>query len=190
MAVSKVQIANLALQKLGVSRKLESLTQDHPNARTLNLAYEPMLRAELRRYDWGFAITRASIAEDGDSPEWGDWNQYSLPNDFIRLIRDDETGINVDWKIEGLFILTADTAPLEIKYVRYIDDPNYYDPLFIEAFACRLALQCCEEVTQSTTKIASIKDEYRDAIAEARRLGAIESPARDMPEDEWILARL
>lgn len=190
MAVSKVGIANLALQKLGVSRKLESLSQDHPNARTLNLAYEPMRRAELRRYDWSFAISRASIAADANGPEWGDWNRYTKPNDFLRLLRDDESGINVDWKIEGIYILSADAAPLEIRYIADIDAPEQYDPLFVEAFACRLALQCCEEITQSTSKIASVTEQYKDAIAEAKRLGAIEEAAREAPEDSWVLARL
>ena len=190
MAVSKVTIANLALQKLGVSRKLESLTQDHPNARTLNLAYEPMLRAELRRYAWTFAIKRASIAADADDPVWGDWNRYSKPNDFVRLLRDDETGVSVDWKIEGLYILSTTEAPLEIKYIAFIDDPNFYDDLFIEAFACRLALQCCEEITQSTSKIADVRDQYNDAIAEAKGIGSIEKGAQDAPEDDWVLARL
>jgi hypothetical protein len=190
MAISKVGIANLALQKLGVSRKLESLTQDHPNARTMNLAYEPMLKAELRRYDWSFAISRASIAADANGTTWGDWNRYTKPNDFLRLIRDDESGVNVDWKIEGDYILSMTSSPLEIRYIAHVDDPNAYDALFVEAFACRLALQTCEEITQSTSKIANIKDEYKDAIAEARRMGAIEEAARDAPEDDWILARL
>ena len=38
MAVSEVSIANAALQKLGSPSRLESLTQDHPNARTMNAA--------------------------------------------------------------------------------------------------------------------------------------------------------
>lgn len=190
MAVSKVQIANLALQKLGVSRKLESLTQDHPNARTLNLAFEPIRRAELRRYNWSFAIKRESIAADGDEPTWGDWTQYSLPNDFLCLIRDDETGQRVDFKIEGLFILSQNAAPLEIRYVADIDDPNYYDALFVEAFASKLALQCCEEITQSTSRKASCESDYEKAIAEARRVGAIEKEAQQFPDDDWLNARI
>jgi hypothetical protein len=186
MAISNVAIANLALQKLGSSRKLESLTQDHPNARTLNLAFEPVRRAELRRYDWSFAIKRESIAEDGDEPTWGDWNQFSLPNDFLRLLRDDESGIAVDYKVEGRFILSKNAAPLEIRYIADIDDPNFYDSLFVEAFASKLAFQCCEEITQSTSKQDRCRADYDDAIAEAKRIGAIEKEAVELPEDEWI----
>jgi hypothetical protein len=190
MATSNVQIANLALQKLGQGRKLESLTQDHPNARALNLAFEPIRQAELRRHAWSFAIKRESVAADGTGPTWGDWNRYSQPNDFLRLLREDETGIATDWKIEGLHILSRDSAPLEFRYIADIDDPNYFDSLFVEVMACRLAAQCCKEITGSTSAVEDMKAQYDDAINEAKRIDAFEKPAEEFPEDEWVLARL
>ena len=189
MAVSEVGIANRALQKLGAKR-ISALTQDHPNARSMNAAYERVRDAELRRYDWSFAIHRATVAADGNDPVWGDWNRYGLPNDFIGLIRDDETNIGVDWKIEGLFILSKDAAPLEFRYIRRIEDPNYFDSLFIESFACRLAMECCKEIADSTVDKESLKDDYKVAINEAKRRGAIEKGSAEFPEDTWITARL
>jgi hypothetical protein len=195
MAVSNVQIANRALQKLGAKR-IEALSQDHANARSMNAAFELVRDAELRRYHWSFATRRDSIAADASDTAWGDWNRYTLPNDFLGLIRDDETGIEVDWRIEagtegeGAFIITADASPLEIRYIARVEDPNSFDPLFIEAFACKLALETCEEITQSTSRKESIRADYKDAIAEARRVGAIEKPAQEFVEDEWVLARL
>ncbi len=188
MATSKVQAANMALQRLGAKR-IESLTQDHPNARTMNAAFDRILDAMLRRYDWSFAIARESIAADGDDPTWGDWNRYGLPNDFIKLIRNDETGYRVDFKVEGQFILSRNESPLEIRYIARIDDPNRWDSSFFEAFYLALANHCCEEVTQSTAKKAGIKNEYDAAIAEARRIGAIEKEAEDAGEDDWLQAR-
>jgi hypothetical protein len=195
MAVSKVAIANRALQKLGAKR-IEALTQDHPNARSMSAAFDLVRDAEIRRYRWGFAIKRKSIAADGDETTWGEWKRYSLPNDYLAIIRDDESGQTVDWRIEagedgeGVFIVTATESPLEIRYIARIEDPNYYDPLFIEAFACKLALETCEEITQSTSKKESIRGDYDAAIAEAKKQGAYEQPAQDFPEDDWILARL
>src|SRR5437773_2024005 len=100
MATSEVGIANAALGKLGSSRKIESLTQNDPNARTMSGAYVRIRDALLRRYTWGFSIRRASIAADGSQTTWGKHNRYSLPNDFLRLTRDNETGRAVDWRIE------------------------------------------------------------------------------------------
>lgn len=189
MALSNVAVANRALQKLG-ARRIEALTQDHPNARSMSAAFDQVRDAELRRYDWSFAIKRASVAADGDDPTWGDWNRYSLPNDFSRLMRDDESGQNVDWRVEGLFILSKDAAPLEFRYVAKITDPNYFDALFVDAFACKLALECCEEITQSASKKAGLKADYDAAVADAKRVGSIEKGAVEFPEDEWLNARL
>ena len=189
MATSKVSIANGALQRLG-ARRIESLTQDHPNARSMNAAIDRVLKSEMRRYDWSFAIKRASIAADGtDETILTTWNRYSLPNDYLRLLRDDESGLNVDWKIEGLYILSATSSPLEIRYLAFIEDPAYYDSLFVEAVECKLAAVTCEEITQSASKKESIKDDYDAAIAEARRLGSIEKAAQEFPEDEWLSVR-
>jgi len=189
MAISNVGIANLALQKLGSPKRLESLTQDAPNARTLTACFESVRRAELRRYTWGFSIKRASIAADGDQTVWGSLNRFSIPNDYLRLIRDDESGFALDWHLEGLFIVTADSAPLDIKYVADITDPNYYDSLFVEAFASKLAYQTCKEITGSTNQQAVAKQDYDFAIAEAKRIGAIEKEAQAFPEDLWITVR-
>ena len=190
MATSKVAIANRALQKLGAGR-ISALDQDHPNARSMNAAYAIVRDAELRRYDWSFAMARASIAADASQTLFGAHNKYGLPNDFLRLLRDsnDDVITTVDWRIEGLFIISDDAAPLEIRYIARIDDPNYYDAMFIEAFAGKLALECCEEITQSTAKKKGLENDYAFAIAEARRLGSIEKAAQEFPEDEWLQAR-
>ena len=189
MATSKVEIANGALQRLG-ARRIESLTQDSPNARSMNAAFDRVVRSEIRRYGWNFAIKRASVAADGtDETILTEYNRYSLPNDFIRLLRDDESGIAVDWKVEGVYILSTTASPLEFRYLAHITDPNYYDSLFIEAVECKLAMVCCKEITGSHSNAAGIKIDYEDAIAEARRANALEKEAQEFPEDSWLAAR-
>lgn len=190
MATSNVEVANLALQKLGQSRKLESLTQDHPNARTMSLAFAPVRDALLRKYAWSFAIHRDSIAADASGPVWGDWNRYTQPSDFLRLLRDDESGIETDWKIEGLYILSRDSSPLEFRYIRKITDPTYFDSMFVEAFACALALRTCKEITGSNALLGDLKDDLNTALEEAKNAGALEKPSEDQPEDDWLTARL
>lgn len=188
MATSIVQIANRALSKLGAAR-IESMTQTgSANARAMNAAFDLTRDAELRRYQWSFAIKRASVAADGTGTTWGDYSRYSVPGDFISLIRDDESGLRTDWKIEGGYIVTLDAAPLTFKYIARIEDPNLFDPLFIEAFACKLALEACHEITQSTGKKGDLKQDYAFAISEAKRVGAIEKGAIDFPEDDFITA--
>jgi hypothetical protein len=191
VTTSNVSIANEALQLLGSSRKLESLTQDHPNARTMNAAFERTRQSLIRRYEWSFAKKRASIAADGDQTVWGEHNRYSIPNDYLRLTRNNETGFSVDWQIEGGFIVTDDDSPLEVIYIADIDDPNAQDSLFREAFANRLAFVTCKEITGSTDLHRVLNGDFKDVIAEAKQTNAIEKPAQGQNEedDTWLLAR-
>ena len=185
MTTSNVSIANGALQRLGSHTRITSLGQNHPSAIAMNAAFEPTRDALLRKYVWGFAIERESIAADGDDTTWGDWNRYGLPNDFVRLIRDDETGAAVDWKIEGQFIVTADASPLDVKFVKKITDPTKFDPLFVAALEIALAVRCCKQITDSTVDKESLKDDFAEAIADAKQVQAIEKEAQEFPEDDW-----
>jgi hypothetical protein len=188
MATSEVAVANLALQKLGAKR-IESLTQDHPNARSIAACFDDRRDQLLRKYPWSFAIARDSIAADASGPTWGDWNRYTKPNDFIRLLLDDESGYATDFKIEGDYILSANDAPLEIRYIARIEDVSKFDASFTEALAASIAFWCCEEITGSTGKQDRARADMKDAIDEAMRTGAIEKPAQDAPEDDWVTAR-
>lgn len=197
MANSSVSIANRALQKLG-ARRIESLTQDHKNARAMNVAYEPVKRKLLRSYDWAFAIKRASVAALSAQTDWGSLNQFPVPNDFIRLLVnkeiDDTLDASVDyekdWKIEGRNIITADSAPLQFRYISDVIDPTLHDACFDEALAAALAYECCEELTQSNQKKVELKDDVKQEIRDAKRLGFIEKGPMVQVEADWLNERL
>lgn len=186
MAASNVSIANRALQILGTSR-IESLTQDHPNARTMNTAFEPVRDALMRRYRWNFTKTRASIAADASQTEWGNLNRYTLPADYARLIRDNETGLRVDWRVERGFIVTRDAAPLEFKYHAIVTDPALFDALFCELFSHELALKTCKEVTGNKAS-DDLHAQRKDALDTAKQGNAYEEDAVEGLEDDWLVA--
>lgn len=187
---SDVEMANRALQKLGATR-ITSLTDNSTNARSCNFAFQPVKLAELRKHPWNFAIDRASLAADAVPPAWGKANSFQLPSDFLRLAPDyPEYNFNdKDWQIEGRKILTDDGAPLYIRYIKNVTDPNQMDPLFREAFATKLAIEICEELTQSNTKKAELKQDYELIIREAKKTNAIENISAEPAEDTWISER-
>lgn len=191
MATSNVAIANLALQKLGAKR-ITSLTEDSPNARTMNACFEHQRDLELAKHRWSFAIRRAQLAVDATAPTFGPARSFTLPAEYLRLIEPDleENYNDLDWKIEGKKILTDQTAPLNIRFIYRVEDPNEFAPAFIESLACKLAWHTCEDITQSNQKKADILNEYTLAIREARRTNAIEKIAEEPPEDTWVTARL
>lgn len=185
-----VDIANRAMQKLGAAT-LTALTDDSRNARACNRAYTTLRDAELEAHSWGFAIKRAALAEDAVAPTWGRGHAYTLPSDFLRLLPpypEDDTNTR-DWLIENGKIYTDDTSPLYIRYVARIESVNEMTPMFREVLAARIALELCEEITQSNQKKAALAEEYERAIRHARRVNAIQRVPAAAVEDPWISAR-
>jgi hypothetical protein len=192
MSSSEVDISNRALQKLGATR-IASLTDNSKSARACAAAYESVRDALLRRHTWNFAIKRAQLAASTTAPAFGYTNAFPLPADCLRLLPPKNVSgciIETDWQIENGSILTNDGAPLNVRYINRVIDPNVYDVLFREALSCALALEMCEELTQSTSKKADIKTDMRDILNEAKRTNAIENNPAEAPDDPWIVARL
>lgn len=187
---SKVGIYNRALQILGAAR-IVAVTDNNTRARACNACFEACRLAELRAHAWNFAIRRAQLPKATDGPAFGPANYFPLPTDFVRLLPPDKwlNFNNRDWQIEEKGIATNDDAPLNIRYIANIDDPNKMDALFREALAARMAREMCEELTQSNTKKAETKDAYNTAVLEARHINAFERESDEPPEDEWITAQ-
>lgn len=187
---SEVSICNAALTKVGGNR-ITSLADGSVNARHCNARYADIRDRELRRHVWTFATKRAQLAADSTAPSFGPSNAFTLPADYIRLApRDPEDNPNdLDWRIEGRKILTYEDAPLDVRYVYRVEDPNEMDVLFRDVLAQALALELVEVIAQSNTKPGKLAQEYRDIIAEARRVNAIEKVPEQPPEDVWVSVR-
>jgi hypothetical protein len=200
MPTSATDIANLALTKLGAS-PIAALTDDSKAARTLSAVYDSVRDAELRDRPWKFAMTRAALPSEAQGPGFGYGRQYLLPSDCIRLIQvgegasafslaDYQGPDNAPFQVDGEAILTDMPAPLRIRYVRRVTDVSRYDAAFVQAFACRLAAEAAEALTQSPQKRQLALGEYQERIRQARRLNAIEQAPEAPADDSWIVGRL
>ncbi len=187
---SEVEICNRALQKLGAKR-ITSLTQDSPNARACNLAYEVVRDRALESHPWNFAIARAELAAAGSAPAWGRANSFLLPADFLCLRPDypEDQTLAKDWIIEAGSIYSDDSDPIYIRYTYRVTDPVQMPTLFREYLSTLLALELCEELTQSNTKKESLKTDVKMALADARRSNAFQNVSAIPPEDPWITCR-
>lgn len=190
---SKVSIANRALSKLGQDRIL-LLSDDNKAARTINQMIDEVIDAELRRYLWNFAITRTALPALADAPAWGYAYQYPVPADYLALVQVNDyyvrsSGQQALWSVEAGHILTNLGAPLKIRYIRRVDNPSLFDPLFVEVLACKLAMEACETLTQSETKFERMVGQYRFAVGEAIRQDAIENPPDNLPMGSWLDVR-
>lgn len=186
---SEVEICNRALQMISGGR-ITSLTQATPAARECNVAYEPLRDSLLREYPWSFAIERTTLAPLSEEPEFNFSYQFQLPSDFLRLHPDYEHRPETDWTIEGDKLLTNDGDTLYFRYIKRVTDPAAFDPLFAEALSALIALEIAEPLTESNVKAERAERRFRDKIAMARQVNAIEKVSQKPPDDEWITARL
>lgn len=194
MARSNVSVANMALQKLGAARVV-SLTEDTTNARNVNACFDEIVKQELRAHLWNFAILRVVLAPSATTPITSPDQPYNyafpLPADCLRILP--PARYNLDWQIESIdsvpAIYTNDGTSLPIRYVAYVSDTNRWDALFAECVSCRIAVQCCEAITQSNTKQEKCEREYVFALSRARKANAFENVSGEQPEDSWSEVR-
>lgn len=197
---SEAVICNQALVKVGAAR-ISALTDDTKQARALSAIYEIKRDAELAANPWSFAIKRAAIPASSTAPTFGWGYAYPVPTDYLAMVEVGEDYTFYDSASGALFaietdsngggaVLTDQTSPLNIRYIYRVTNTGLFAPLFVEALACRLAAEVCEELTQSASKKEALWGEYRRAIREARRLNAIEQPPRKNPPTSWERALL
>jgi hypothetical protein len=187
---SKTEIGNRALQRLG-QKRVVSFSDNTPEGRALNLCYDKVLKGELEKHPWGFAIKRAQLAASTDTLPFGSGTVYPLPADFCGIAPSDplyDTNGN-DARIEGRSLVVTRSAPANLRYIALITDPNYYTALFMDALELSLAISMCEELTQSTTKRQALTLEYDRSIFEAKKRNAFDKRPYVGPEDDWVTVR-
>ena len=198
---TQIQIANRGLQILGY-QPISSIQENSRGARAMNRAYQPVLLSELRQNIWRFAVKRIQLAAATTQPIFGPANYYPLPGDFIMLAPQDTNTDTIgfsgssaprDWQIEnfgnGIAIISDDQAPIDVRYISSALTESMFDVSFAEAFAASLAMETCEELTQSNTKIATCERFYDKAIQQARKRNSFEVHPAQQPTDSYIRAR-
>ena len=187
-----VSICNLALQAVGAS-SISDLDEDSTAGRACNRVYAQARDSEIRAHPWNFARERVQVAADATDPAFGYAKRYLMPPDCLRILPtngQDGPPIQDDWQIEGRYILTDDTSPINLVYIKRVTDEETFDDLFMELLIARIAMDVVERVTQSNTKKEDARKHYIAVQREARRVNAFERPPQKFPVDDWVNARL
>lgn len=138
----------------------------------------------------------------GPSNESTTRNVFMLPVGFLREAPQDPkaaqnaflggpAGLRYnDWYYENQCFTSFDVGPILFRFASDVSDPTMFDPLFVEGFACRVGLEVCEALTQSTEKLSGIEQKYRKFMGEARTVNGIEEGPVDAPLDEYLTVRI
>lgn len=199
MASTETDVGNAALWKIG-ERPVLSFDDGNDRARFLKTRFADVRDDELRSYRWSFALKRARLSALATTPAHGFSYEYAIPPDCLQMVEIDGQDVvftlenslapgGAAFSLESGKILTDLSAPLNVRYVRREESVAIWDPCFVEAVACRLAVEGAEPLTQSDTKKVRATQAYTAAIKNARRMNAIERPSEGIGDSSWLLGR-
>ncbi len=204
---SQVEIANRALSKLGEAR-ITSVSDNNPEAKAVSARWDTLRDAALTENPWRFAIELVQLVADSTAPTHGYSYRYRRPSDDLWTVQVGDYAavyhslgvlyrystaydpISSPYEVVGQYIHTDLSAPLNYQYVKRVENTGEWDALFVEAFACRLAMDMCEELTQSASKMDRVAAMYKDAMKQAVRRNALLRPPQERSTGKWFGARV
>lgn len=187
---SETDIANLAAVRIGTEARILSLDDDRMLARTLRVVWDAERQATIRDGAWNFAARRDRLAATVTTQEIYPFEfGYELPAQALRMI--EVLGWSrSDYQVEGRLILSNQAGPLSIRYLVDVPELAHWDAASAEAFACRLAWKCGKRIAGSAYDERGGEAEYREALARAKTVDALENPPIEQAESSWIEARI
>lgn len=123
-------------------------------------------------------------------------NVFPLPVGYLRVMPQDPKSSatpaqlstagmqTLDYEFEAGFVYTAQQPPFVFRYVADLQNVLWFDDLFCEALATRIALGLNETITQSPQKAQILNGLYEEAIAKAIRVNAIEAGSTEPDTDK------
>lgn len=193
---SEVEIYNMALGYVGVAREIDAPDEGSTESDQCQRYYAQTRDATLRDFPWPFAnkVIALGLVEENPNDDWA--YAYRYPTDCLRALRL-VTGSRVDTAPPpfelghddaGKLIFT-DQAEAVLKYTRRIEDPELFDPAFVEAFAWRLGSKVAIPLSRSEKERDYAFKRYQFELNVARAHAANEGQVDPAPEAESIRER-
>lgn len=185
---SEIQICNLALSYLGQSPITNLMNPQNATEQLCALNYKPCRDAVLEAHNWTFAMARATLTTpDVTPPEWGLAYRFQLPTNLLRVVwagrqQDENYYDTFDWQVEDDYLVT-DANPVWIRYVKVIEDASKFSPLFVQALACRLAMDMCVSITENVALYERLVNMFAAKIGEAVNVDALQGRSKRIKQN-------
>ena len=184
---STMGVCNLALAFLGGEQlaSVEAPWEDSALGVLCLNHFPGVLDLALEAHDWSFARARVVLAEKEEPrPRPGYGRRYGLPADCLRPVG---LGGGGPFILEGRDLLT-DESPVELLYIRRVDDPRAWPPAFRTAVAWGLASVLATARLNDIRKRDLCQQQFNLFLSEAMaRDNNMQEPVREL--SPWELAR-
>ena len=164
---SEVDIANLALARLGDVASIASISPPEGSAQAEHCArFYPIARdSMLELHDWKFATRRAALAQLSTT-SWNWAYAYGVPANTIRVLSvlpaessPDDEGVDFDLEnqADGTPMVLSNLPYATIRYTTRVTDTTKFPPLFTDALAWLLASHLAGPVIKGDAGTAEAK---------------------------------
>lgn len=190
MAYSQVGIVNLALIR-AKSTTISAMTDNSVAARTASAVWDYVRDEVLSSgVPWNFAKETATLAQDTTTPDDYDY-RYAKPVPCLDIISVKQEGAPIAYVERGAYLYSDvdnTTYDIIIEYIKTITDYTTWTPLFINAFAYRLAAELGAKL--ESIDVNDMLQKYMMTIQQAMGHNQRQDYIEDDPEgsDAWITA--
>lgn len=193
-AVGAIDIANQALDQINQGSISSITPPTSAPEKIVARHYDDCRRKVLRSHPWNFACTRAYVARSLTTPDFDYTDQYTLPEDCLRVLSvggDSETTRKKNWGISGRFLQmnNSGAASEKVRYIQDVTDISLWDSQAKELLVYELALKIAPALSAKKADVERIEAAIRANQPEARSIDGIEKPPRRINESRYLAAR-
>lgn len=194
-----VNIANLALSRLGTQATIAALTERSTEAIQISLWYETVRDDLQGMIDWNFNRVTRALAQSGTPPSrWA--YSYAYPSDCLKVWRLDFSSVWWEWPDPAApfeigsdgtnSFLFCNESVTEAVLLQRVTDPNRFSAAFVLAFADSLAAVIAYPITQKRDVAAQLQQVATARLEKAMADSANEQGGRNrLPEAESLRVR-
>ena len=196
---SDIEICNIALSRVAQTQPNVSFTERSKAAELCSVFYAPMRELVLAEFPWPFAESIVNLADIGSpAPGWA--FRYRYPADCLKVREIIEPGqrrprsadMQIPFSIgfdSGGRVIHTDQPEAGVRFTFRVQDPTFFDPLFVDALAWRLAMELALPLSSKAELQTFAAQQYQIALTNAEASAFNESQDDPEPESEFISVR-
>ncbi len=171
MAITDVQICNLAFNRLGHEGTITSIGESTTEGEITLRFYTFVRDALLGEHTWNFCVTRVTLSKDAVSPAFEYTNQYLVPANMLAPVGlyNEKEPFKIEVKQDGSTRLLTDAATANLIYLMKQTDVAQYSPSFVDALVTKLAAEMAEVITHDSALANRLFGEAELKLKKAKR---------------------
>lgn len=190
MATTDISICTTALLLVGAN-EIETFTDSTREARICDQLYQTTKQSLLQTHPWKFSLAftelaRTDLATTSSEYEFGYLYEYTLPPDFLRLIKKD--GLQNDYRIVGSKLYSND-SDVHILY-QYDVSETKFPAYFTRALEIKMAELLAAALIQDETQVQIWAGLSRQELIRAKNIDGTQSPPEGMQANNFALTAI